>query len=129
MQVTSKQLKSLEVVLDKVFAKIGMDVEFTKHFKQRINDPRNKEQITVKELAILFKKEYIRWGKKIAQMGPDAEAVMKDLSSDINVPFKLEWNNQTKELELVAKTIMRKKNFSTPNKQYKVESFKSFMGK
>ena len=38
MQVTSKQLKSLEVVLDKVFAKIGMDVEFTKHFKQRIND-------------------------------------------------------------------------------------------
>jgi len=129
MQVTSKQLKSLEVVLDKVFAKIGMDVEFTKHFKQRINDPRNKEQITVKELAILFKKEYIRWGKKIAQMGPDAEAVMKDLSSDINVPFKLEWNNQTKELELVAKTIMRKKNFSTPNKQYKVESFKSFMEK
>ena len=129
MQVTSKQLKSLEVVLDKVFAKIGMDVEFTKHFKQRINDPRNKEQITVKELAILFKKEYIRWGKKIAQMGPDAEAVMKDLSSDINVPFKLEWNNQTKELELVAKTIMRKKNFSTPNKQYKVESFRSFMEK
>ena len=129
MQVTSKQLKSLEVVLDKVFANIGMDIEFTKHFIQRINDPRNKEQITVKELAILFKKEYIRWGKKIAQMGPDAEAVMKDLSSDINVPFKLEWNNQTKELELVAKTIMRKKNFSTPNKQYKVESFKSFMEK
>ena len=129
MQVTSKQLKSLEVVLDKVFANIGMDIEFTKHFIQRINDPRNKEQITVKELAILFKKEDIRWGKKIAQMGPDAEAVMKDLSSDINVPFKLEWNNQTKELELVAKTIMRKKNFSTPNKQYKVESFKSFMEK
>ncbi len=129
MQVTSKQLKSLEVVLDKVFANIGMDIEFTKHFIQRINDPRNKEQITVKELALLFKKEYIRWGKKIAQMGPDAEAVMKDLSSDINVPFKLEWNNQTKELELVAKTIMRKKNFSTPNKQYKVESFKSFMEK
>ena len=129
MQVTSKQLKSLEVVLDKVFANIGMDIEFTKHFIQRINDPRNKEQITVKELALLFKKEYIRWGKKIAQMGPDAEAVMKDLSSDINVPFKLEWNNQTKELELVAKSIMRKKNFSTPNKQYKVESFKSFMEK
>ena len=127
MRVTSKQLKSLEVILDKVFAKIGMDVEFTKHFKARINDPRNKEQITVKELAILFKKEYIKWGKKIAQMGPDAEAVMKDLSSDINVPFKLEWNSRTKELELVAKTIMRKKNFSTPNKQYKVESFKSFM--
>ena len=129
MQVTKKQLNALEVHLDRIFAKLGMDVEFTKHFLARINDPRNKEQITVKELAILFKKEYIKHGKKIAQMGPDAEAVMKDLSSDINVPFALEWNSQTKELEMVAKTIMRKKNFSTPNKQFKVESFKSFLKK
>ena len=37
------------------------------------------------ELTRLFKQEFKKWGKPIAQMGPDAEAVMKDLSTDINI--------------------------------------------
>ena len=70
----------------------------------------------------MFAKEFRKWGKPIAQMGPDAEAVMKDLSSDINLPFALNWNKQSGMLELVAKTVMRKKNFRTPNKEFPVES-------
>lgn len=54
------------------------------------------------------------------QLGPDAQAVMKDLETDINIPFVLNWNGE--ELELVAKTVMRKKNFTTPNKEFTVES-------
>mgnify|MGYP006077686759 FL=1 len=121
-KVTKLQLNALEKVLDKVFARIGMDVEFTKHFLDRVNDIRNKQQITVKELAVLFKKEYIKWGKPIAKMGDDAEGVMSDLASDVNIPFVLNWNPKKKELEMYAKTIMRKKNFSTPDKKFKVES-------
>jgi|TARA_R110002167_G_scaffold185762_1_gene386486 hypothetical protein len=120
-KVTKLQLNALEKVLDKVFARIGMDVEFTKHFLDRVNDIRNKQQITVKELAVLFKKEYIKWGKPIAKMGDDAEGVMSDLASDVNIPFVLNWNPKKKELEMYAKTIMRKKNFSTPDKKFKVE--------
>jgi hypothetical protein len=48
-------------------------------------------------------------------MGPDAEAVIKDMRSDVNLPFVLNWDNNNKELDLVAKTVMRKKNFHTPD--------------
>lgn len=118
--VTQSQLDALENVLDRVFGNVGIDVEFTRHFLDRVNDARNVKPISIKELAMLFKKEFVKYGKPIAQLGPDAEAVMKDLSSDINIPFALNWNGE--ELELIAKTVMRKKNFSTPNKEFSVES-------
>jgi hypothetical protein len=71
---------------------------------------------------VLFRDEYARWGKKIAQLGPDAEGVMKDMRSDINVPFALTWDSRNQELDLIAKTVMRKKNFRTPNQEFPVES-------
>jgi len=120
-EVTQQQLDALEKVLDRVFKPLGIDVEFTRHFLDRVNDERNYRQITITELAMLFKKEFQRWGKPIARLGPDAEAVMKDLSSDINIPFALDWNKDSGMLELVAKTVMRKKNFRTSNKEFPVE--------
>jgi hypothetical protein len=114
-QITQVQLDTLEKYLDQLFRKLGIDVEFTRHFLDRVNDERNMKQITIKELAILFKDTYINYGKKIAQMGPDAQAVIKDMRSDINVPFVLNWDSHSQVLDLVAKTVMRKKNFTTPN--------------
>jgi hypothetical protein len=122
-QVSQAQLDALEKVLDRVFAQIGIDVEFTRHFLDRVNDERNVRQITISELAQLFKKEFVKWGKPIARLGPDAEAVMKDLATDINIPFALKWNSASSMLELVAKTVMRKKNFRTPNKEFPVEGY------
>lgn len=126
-EITQVQLNALENALDKIFSKVGIDVEFTRHFIDRVNDERNIRQITLRELGQLFAKTYQKYGKPIAQLGPDAEAVMKDLSSDINIPFALNWNG--KELELVAKTVMRKKNFTTPNKEFAVEARKDPMEK
>jgi len=120
--VTSSDLKKLEYYADKVFANVGIDVEFTRHFLDRVNDERNDRQITLPELAVLFRDEYAKWGKKIAQLGPDAEGVMKDMRSDINVPFALTWDSANQELDLIAKTVMRKKNFRTPNQEFPVES-------
>jgi hypothetical protein len=48
-------------------------------------------------------------------MGPDAEAVLKDMQTDVNMPFVLQWDSKNKELDLVAKTVMRKKGFKTPD--------------
>ena len=124
--VTQQQLDTLEKVLDQVFSKVGIDIEFTRHFLDRVNDERNVKPISIKELAMLFKKEFIKYGKPIAQLGPDAEAVMKDLETDINIPFALKWNGS--ELELIAKTVMRKKNFRTPNKEFPVENVNEDMG-
>ncbi len=120
--ITPAQLNSLEKALDALFKSLGIDVEFTRHFIDRVNDERNQQQITMPELINMFKKEYKRWGKPIAQMGPDSEAVMKDLESDINIPFVLKWDRDNQELDLVAKSIMRKKDFKTSNKEFPVES-------
>ena len=71
------------------------------------------------ELTRLFKQVYKYHGKPIAQLGPDAEAVMKDMRTDVNVPFVLQWDG--KELDLVAKTVMRKPNFATSNPEFSIE--------
>ena len=96
-------------------------MEFTKHFLDRVNDERNDKPIVPAELTRLFKQERKRYGKPIAQMGPDSEAVMRDLQTNINVPFALVLDKSNDELDLIAKTIMRKDNFTTPNRVFAVE--------
>jgi len=120
--ITQADLDQLEIYADRLFAKVGIDVEFTRHFLDRVNDERNQKDITIGELTRLFKQEFKKWGKPIAQLGPDAEAVMKDMQTDINLPFVLKWDKNNDELDLVAKTVMRKKNFYTPDKEFPVEN-------
>lgn len=119
-EISKSDLDQVERYADKLFKSVGIDVEFTRHFLDRVNDERNKKQITTAELTRLFKQTYKKHGKKIAQMGPDAQAVLKDMQTDVNMPFVLKWDSRSQELDLVAKTIMRKKDFKTPNPEIKV---------
>ena len=112
-EVTKSDLDQLERYADRLFGAVGIDVEFTKHFLDRVNDVRNKMQITSAELTRLFKQSYRKFGKVIKKLGPDAQAVLSDMKTDINMPFVL--NLKGGELELVAKTVMRKKDFKTSN--------------
>lgn len=112
-EITQGMLDILEKHLDKLFSAVGIDIEFTRHFIDRVNDERNKKPITLKELGALFRDAYVKYGKKIAEMGPDAQAVIKDMRSDVNLPFILNWDERNHELDLIAKTVMRKKNFMT----------------
>ena len=52
-------------------------------------------------------------------MGAGAQAVIHDMQTDVNMPFVLQ-PDRGGMLDLVAKTVMRKKNFSTPNKKLEV---------
>ena len=127
--VTQADLNQLEQFADKLFGKVGIDVEFTRHFLDRVNDERNRKPITPAELTRLFKQEYKRYGKPIAKMGPDKEAVMKDLQTNLNLPFALVYDRQNNELDLIAKTIMRKDDFKTPNKVFAVEDLNTQRGR
>ena len=120
-EITKSDLDGVEKYADRLYKSVGIDVEFTRHFLDRVNDARNKKQITVAELIRLFKQSYKKYGKKIAQLGPDAEAVINDMKTDINMPFVL--NLKGGELELVAKTVMRKKNFQTSGPKMSFEEF------
>lgn len=119
-EISKRDLEGIEKFADRLFAKVGIDVEFTRHFLDRVNDERNKKQITTAELTRLFKQTYNKHGKKIPQLGPDAEAVIKDMRTDINMPFVLKWDKNSQEFELVAKTVMRKKGFATSNQTLSV---------
>jgi hypothetical protein len=111
--ITKSDLDGVEKYADRLYKAVGIDIEFTRHFLDRVNDVRNKKQITVAELIRMFKQSYKKYGKKIAKLGPDAEAVLNDMQTDINMPFVLKWDG--KELDLIAKTVMRKQNFGTPD--------------
>lgn len=111
-EVTQQQLNDLEKFADRLLNKFDIDIEFTRHFKDRMNDPRNKPAITVAELQKLFKKIADNKGKRIKKHG-NAEAVLKDIQSDLNLPVVVNWKNG--EFEVVNKTIMRKKGFKTSN--------------
>ena len=87
--ITKEDLNKLEKFADEMFGKLGIDVNFTKHFLDRVNDERNKKQITYEELSRLFREEYSKWGKKIAQLGPDKEAILKDMKTNINLSFNI----------------------------------------
>ena len=117
--ITKSDLDQIEKYADKLFAAVGIDVEFTRHFLDRANDERNKKPISTAELIGLFKKTYKKHGKKIPAMGPDAQAVIKDMKTDINVPFVLNIDRNGM-LDLVAKTVMRKHDFKTSNRELPV---------
>jgi hypothetical protein len=118
--LSDDDMKNVERFADRLGAKFNIDVEFTRHFKERANDPRNKKQVTTKELVDLFQKTFTKFGNKIKMMGDSAEAVLMDLVTDLNLPFVLKFNRRSNEIEMVHKTIMRKKGFKTPDPILKV---------
>lgn len=114
--VTQSQLRQLEKELDNLFASVGVDIEFTRHFFERVNDERNQRDITVDELRMIFKEVYAEYKNKLKRYGDGFEGVFKNPPTAINIPFILQWDADNEELDLVTKTVMRKKNFlsSTP---------------
>lgn len=116
--VTQQQLDQVEQFADALWSKYGVDVKFTRHFFDRLNDPRNIKPITADELVALFKKEFQLHGRDIADFDSNGEAVMKDMISKLNLPFVVV--DHGRDRDIVAKTIMRKPNFKTPNPEFKV---------
>jgi len=116
--ITKRELNQIEVYVDKLYSAIGVDVEFTRHFLERLNDPRNVRDITPAEVIRLFREAYKKHGKKIARLGANAEAVIKDMTTDINMPFVIKYDRRNGELDLIAKTVMRKKSFRTPDQVF-----------
>ncbi len=114
------QIKAFEKVVDQLFKKFDIDFNFTRHFGDRMDDDRNNPNITMKELADFIKKVYAKKGKSIKGMA-GAEAVLKDIQTDINIPVAITYDRTNDEFDVVMKTIMRKKNFKTPDKVIKYE--------
>jgi hypothetical protein len=118
--LTQSDLDQIEKYLDALYAKNNIDFEFTRHFLDRVNDQRNKTQITTRELLTMFSKAEQKYGSTLAKLGNQAQAVIKDTNTHINSPFVLSWNRKTRMFDFIAKTVMRKKDFKTSNQVLRV---------
>ena len=108
-------LRELERYADSLFAKLGLDVVFTRHFKERLNDARSGKPITYRELENLFLKAYLKAGQQISKLPTDTEAVLRDTVSNLNAPFKIQGSPDDTENDMIMKTIMKKPNFMSSN--------------
>jgi hypothetical protein len=113
--VTPSELNNVERIADEWFEDYGIDVQFTKHFIERVNDERNGKPISAEELEDLFTQTAEKYGEKLATLPDNYQAVLLKLRNDINLPFALNYDDKNNEVDLIAKTIMRKKNFQTSN--------------
>ena len=109
--ISKSQLDAIEKYADGLFNKLGIDIEFTKHFLERVNDKRNVKPITTAELIGMFKRLYKKHGKPLSKIDDDLNAVVKDFNNNINIPFAI--NVTDDDIEMYAKTVMRKKDFKT----------------
>ena len=64
-------------------------------------------------MMAMFKKVFKKHGGKIGGMKPGIEAVITDFNSYINLPFMIKYDKRNDELDMIAKTVMRKKDFKT----------------
>lgn len=124
-KLTRSDLYTIEDFADRLLSKWGVDVEFTRHFLDRVNDERNGEDIRMSELKSIFQKMNDKHVIDKVTDDVDIEAVLRDIQSKINMPFVIDlvYNNRTKRKEFVVtfKTVMRKKDFRTSNKKIDLE--------
>lgn len=92
------------------------DIEFTRHFFERLADPRNQIEITQEELLGFFKRlaknkdNFQKFIKRYEQF------VVSDRKTKLNIPFA-----KTVD-KLIAKTVMRKSDFLSSNPKFQFES-------
>jgi len=106
-EMTSSELDSVERHADVELDPI--DIQFGTHFFDRLNDPRNGKEITSDELVSFFSRLAKKKDAFMSFVKRYREFVVKDRNSSINIPFVSQVN------QALAKTIMRKPGFMTPD--------------
>lgn len=119
--ISSSEMKRLEDLLDGLFERLDIDIAFTKHFKERINDNRNGKQIGYCEVTAIFAEVYKKFGVKLSKTKREIEEIIKSISTNINIPVVIKYDDRRREVVIVAKTIMRKRDFKSSTSVLKVE--------
>jgi len=109
-EITPQQLEDFRKLLDAIWRKIGITISFSRHFRERLNERR----ITIGEVKKIYAELYKKHGDYIRNINKqtrlEVESVVRDLSTDINIPIAVRFNRRG-DLELQGITAMKKKNF------------------
>lgn len=118
--VTQKELNQIEKSADIYFKQLGLDLEFTRHFIERVNDTRNHPDISADELSKIFREVFNEYAYDLKQLKDNFNGVFKDMETDINCPFVINLDFKTGEVDIIMKTIMRKKDFKSSTPFFKI---------
>lgn len=109
-EIPMADLQKIDTFADKKLN--PMDVVITdKHFFDRLNDPRNGKEISSAELIGFFKRLSKKKNEFVEFLNKYNSIVATDDRTNINIPFMKKAN------KAIAKTVMRKKDFKTPDKR------------
>lgn len=103
---TPAEVNALEQQLDHLMSTVGLDVEFSRHFIERLLG--REQPVTVPEVVDAFNKLKKKYKRKLlsAKKKPGYEAVLKDFDNDLNIVFGIKAGAPTPQL--VNITIMKK---------------------
>ena len=108
--VPKPEIDNLDNYADNILDPLNLKIP--SHFIDRVNDKRNRPEIEPDELYDFFDKLSDEKDELEDMLDNDEEIVAVDSDTNINIPLsKDRYNPNT----VVAKTIMRKKNFATSN--------------
>ena len=113
-ELDKSDLKSIEPFADKQLNPVDVDLT-SSHFFDRLNDPRNDKEISNAELIGFFKRLAKKKKELFNFLTKYKEIVASDIRTNINIPFLKQAD------KIIAKTILRKKDFQTSNPQLTLE--------
>ena len=117
--ISPNDLNKIEDELDSQFEPLNIDIEFSRHFHDRLNDPRNGKEIEPQELINTFGRLHYKHGKGLVNYR-NLDALVADFNNNLNIPFNLSYDKKTKMFELISKTIMRTNKFHSSDRKFKV---------
>jgi hypothetical protein len=97
----SHKAREYSATLNQHFSPAGLPVKITKHFVERMVDPRNQTPITAQEVANFFAQLFRQQLDYLVQLPPESSLQVSQSSSGITVPIIRTENG------IVATTVMR----------------------
>ena len=113
-KMSTADVDAVEDFADKKLDPVDVDLT-SNHFFDRLNDPRNKKEISGAELIGFFKRLSKRKKEFIEFLKQYKELVVTDDRTNINIPFMRLANRA------IAKTVMRKSDFQTSSPSLTLE--------
>ncbi|KDL60579.1 hypothetical protein [Klebsiella variicola] len=119
MTISRQGLDALEADINESLESECIEITFSGHFtKDRVNDPRNKPMITLKELESIFKQFKAIHAQTVVGYSSSDTFVLKCNNSKINLPCIVELIRKFNQpwVRITVMTVMRKPVFLSNDK-------------
>jgi hypothetical protein len=110
LQESVVNFNMLERELDKMFEKLDIDINFTRHFKERVLE----RGLTEEDILELAHKIIDNYGDKVADLPKDQNAVFSDLARLVDIAVVSGGYGEDYMKDIIFKTAYKRLNISEP---------------